>query len=811
MSFHILSNYYYRYTINDIKIILKIRLDNEFNGINPIERNVFSLDSIRKSGNQWFKILKEERKKNWNHPNRTLLIPHLTPDTQDERWVGIVVRFKNKTASIIEYYASQTETMPMPERLVETLCNFYGHKANFVNKGDAIKQTDLFSCGPCTIENLINAAPNIHTIPRTTDDIRKLHKEQMRKFIEGINNKGKNFYFAMKRADAIKMFEEGISYNPDNALLHYNKNIAKEESRTLSGSDKDTETYFVVSTIFHAPINSFNGDSSEADEVDDDHKNLFESHEIYGENENKSNDNISFPYYATKPRKIQTYESNGDPLEKFKGIIDGDLPGVDPNTSTKSRLQAKFMKKLNDKGFEEGDKGKLSDIRVSIALNRMKSVSTRKNKSLTLEVKSKIKTDIEFEKFGFFWLCEWCKYETEETVGFDEVRKFYKQLKKHNKKVAKKFIQLQEGKFENHRNNIPYQFVREYAKEHEFTKNLVVRLREKSKSKNRKANIYLSLIDNDVQDFNGVFSAYLRIVNGALDVPTVMTTGYEYPLDQEYGRVFEFIGQEDRMIRVKTTFSLPLGTYFPEPNLCILIPKDKKTIPESFIDKNRGNKLESAILLGDMQKKRPTARSIFSEDNPLITNIPKRVKGEKNFTAGLVLLGKPSANDILRMHEVSQTNFDNWKWRNNLFVNRSILLGTEQTEINRNYNACLEIISELEEKEYDESSVEYEEKLYQIIKSKEICRHIGESIEKRRECNKSIQDLALKYNISEIEWTLHVHENVLLVLPEKSVLESIRKTPHTDLIIWINDWTKMVRSNQYQKKHFLEVRRSIEA
>ncbi|MGV2433225.1 MAG UNVERIFIED_CONTAM: hypothetical protein LVQ98_08265 [Rickettsiaceae bacterium] len=161
----------------------------------------------------------------------------------------------------------------------------------------------------------------------------------------------------------------------------------------------------------------------------------------------------------------------------------------------------------------------------------------------------------------------------EKKAEYTDVRKFYKQLKRYDAENDTNYVEDFLEKTEK-TVPIPYQELREYAKNHPNTKKLVGEFRKASP----KAPIYLSLIDSDTVDFNGIYSAYYRITKEKL--PTVMSTGYVFPKES---REYHLASTQDRYIRVITAKYIPSGIYYPEPNTCVLIPDDCYTVPESFL------------------------------------------------------------------------------------------------------------------------------------------------------------------------------------------------------------------------------------
>lgn len=485
-----------------------------------------------------------------------------------------------------------------------------------------------------------------------------------------------------------------------------------KEIENYSLDNKKRETKFVINTIAYVPDHEFSDDSS-SEETDGSFSEAAFNFDI--------KDESSFPFTTKEKLKAKIEEINKKLPDQFSdGSVSDDSLSETTNSSfsdadthynvedksfvyftSKEKRKAEieeineelsdliisqshpnncsiitqFLEKLSQNGFEQKDKDKLNtSISVSVGLNRMKSLSTRRNQLLHSELNSKMEaSNIKYEKFGFFWECEW--YENVNGIGKrkpvdqKKVRKFYKQLKTLNKEKAKHFREMQEKKV-----YVPYQVLREFAKNHDKTKKLVNEFRQEDPN----ANIYLSLIDIDTVDFNGIYSAYLRVVKD-YNTPTVMSTGYEFPKNNH---PYHFISQIDRKIRVITARHIPLGVYYPEPNTCVLIEKDRDTLLESFIDKTRkkGN-LESACLLKEVQK-RGNATFVFSDYNPLITTIPDRARYTKShktlisFTPEFEQGAPPTKKDIEGLKQVAQSSFDEYVWKTNLFINNGIKFNT---------------------------------------------------------------------------------------------------------------------------------------
>lgn len=824
----------YKYRDIDVNEIMKRRLKEEkLTGC-----DIYFLAPIAESEDKFIEFLGDESRNHAENPNRTLLIPYLNGHYQDGHWVGVVVRFDQNVATKVEYYDSLIR--PIPIELERNIKTAYGNDVTIRKPVDLIKQDDFTSCGPCMIENMINAAKQNHSYKPTVDRIRIHHNELMQKTsMHDVNelmndcrlsdhsndlhmyqnripkptygmfglsnahrskeyNKRGNEYLSMNDSDkAIAKYNSAIKINPYYAIPYYNKRCAERnklismrhqlnEAPTNRNSFADnnqakTETCFVINTICHAPTKrSFSDDSSDED-IDDDVRRTFEKFKI---------ETSSFPYTANHPKRSKPM--NGTMM----------VPVQTDKKTTKSQLIDRFFKKLSKESFEVFDTERKSCIRVCIALNRMRSVSQRKNKSLFSELESGADTDIEYESFGFFWTCTWYERQTGAVVHYDTVRSFYKQLKTYNKSMAKKFLE-QEDAFEQNPENIPYQQLREYAKNHTKTKQFVRELR----TTNPNVNIYLSLIDADVVDFNGIFSAYLRIIQDCYEIPTVMTTGYEFPLDPEYGPAHRLQSHMDRMMRVVTASHIPLGTYYPEPNMCILIPKDCSTVPESFIDSRRGNKSESPILLKHIQHERPHAMYIFSNDRPLITSIPARAKVCKaprarnaskiDFSTELIS-GKaaPSKYDIEEVFaKVSQSNSNVRNRFKNFFTNGHFDKYFNK-DAKRVRQSCESIVSKMFQSKTNEEMISYKNKLSKLMTDPKPVNEIHKAIDERKKYDKyftkhferteeeqEVIDILRKNDI-DLD---NVSRETILALSIKPMLELIQETDDADPVIGISE------------------------
>ena len=159
-----------------------------------------------------------------------------------------------------------------------------------------------------------------------------------------------------------------------------------------------------------------------------------------------------------------------------------------------------------------------------------------------------------------------------------------------------------------------------------------------------------------------------------------MSTCYEFTKERETDQPFVEGSKLCRKIRVATAKFVKLGGYITEPNVCILIPKNEDTLSESFIDTTikLGN-AESAALMRNLIKSRGIGNLevVISDDNPLLTAIPPRVRKTKSrktpikfskaFESGL----GPTEKDLVSFKQMSQSHVHEGVWIDNLYINRA--------------------------------------------------------------------------------------------------------------------------------------------
>jgi hypothetical protein len=203
---------------------------------------------------------------------------------------------------------------------------------------------------------------------------------------------------------------------------------------------------------------------------------------------------------------------------------------------------------------------------------------------------------------------------------------------------------------------VPYKWLREKLKNHQNTKDLVCRARDSGAPA-----VYLSLVDKDTLNFNGIYEAYQKIYKQhKTNPPIVVSTGYVFgnalSLSEEERQIVRpliIASYLDRAVRAAIASNFSAGIYYPEPNLCVLIESEEETLHKGFAPNDKDQQGESAALLHKINQDRLW---IFTDKhNPIVTTIPYRAarnkkpnsKGEKNMLGfkGSVLTQKGALSD----------------------------------------------------------------------------------------------------------------------------------------------------------------------
>jgi hypothetical protein len=421
--------------------------------------------------------------------------------------------------------------------------------------------------------------------------------------------------------------------------------------------------FFVINTPMYVPVDEQNLADSSDEEPDSEY----------------SLDDFKAPPYYIKSGENEKIKSGPAGLAERGTLLENNLQKTQSSHSLAESLYVDpFLKKIQFEGWAEEFTG---NAFVVIGLNRSRSLSTARNQALHDEFNRATTSDFPSEVMGFFWDRTWYKNENsnEIKVTYAEARKFYKQLKRINRKSAETFRKQNEGN-----GHIPYQDIRERLKESAEAARIVRMIREKSPD----THIYLSLTDSDTKHFNGIYTEYENFI-AKNKYPHVMSTGYEFSDDpKDYNDLpkdliakLEYLNlasKIDRAIRIETAKLNPTGVYYPEPNTCILIPKKPKPydkLPYTFLDYSEIDaKIESAVALRKLVASGKT-RFAFIDGRPLITALParsyKRSVSKVNFQFSEYLTSTTGYTpaDLKNLAEITQSHFYYNLWARNLEKN----------------------------------------------------------------------------------------------------------------------------------------------
>lgn len=334
-------------------------------------------------------------------------------------------------------------------------------------------------------------------------------------------------------------------------------------------------------------------------------------------------------------------------------------PHIQSNTVQPSCIQP-LCDKLSQHGFVEphAQQQAIECVSATFGLNRPRSLSLRKNKLLKQELNKKITTHLHYRVFGMLWDFPWMKKKADgpfSISSYKEVKSFYQQLKKIDLQKARTFRRnVENNAARTIRRIVPYRSLRETVKNNDLTKELV----QIARKNNPQAPVYLFFCDGDTIDFNGCFTAYTQLVQEKAHIPTAMTTGYMFALNNDQHPMITFANELDMCVREATAQFIPRGVYYPEPSLCILVIEEEISVDESFergSERDYSASQESPIILGQVAQ-RAHATFIFGFHHPLITATPLRATTQKAKTRD----GKQNLLKFDAEFNSSSTTFENW-------------------------------------------------------------------------------------------------------------------------------------------------------
>ncbi|GAB5412332.1 MAG: hypothetical protein ChlgKO_14460 [Chlamydiales bacterium] len=310
----------------------------------------------------------------------------------------------------------------------------------------------------------------------------------------------------------------------------------------------------------------------------------------------------------------------------------------------------------------------LPRVRVVVGLNRMRSLSTIRNKSLEKELNSG-SGETPIQKIGFLWDGRWEKWNGDrwEEVSYEFARKFYKQLKKNDPDKAKNYREETE---KNKREQIPYREIRDAIKNHSATRESINKLRAQNID-----NIFLLFLDGDLESFRSSQSKGPFVTIDSLSKnPKLHIISTGYVVDEPENRAFEIGVQADLAVRDATTNHIKNGAYYPEPCTAVKIREDFDTVSEDFTDGT--SKYESPKEMPRLIEKVVRARGLnpqtsmeFDPSGAIITTTPDRMKrdfkSQKNKKGKLISWG---LSDFETMRDINQSHYNSRDWATNLIA-----------------------------------------------------------------------------------------------------------------------------------------------
>lgn len=309
-----------------------------------------------------------------------------------------------------------------------------------------------------------------------------------------------------------------------------------------------------------------------------------------------------------------------------------------------------------------------SRLSIAIGLNKMRSLSNTRNRSLRNALDEPVGTEIPVSKMGFFWEGIWQKYRGGNWVAtnYEEVRRFYKQLKRSDPILAKEFRRVTES----HRSHmIPYREVRDTLKDSLATRHLVQQFRKEP------GDVYIVFLDGDIRSFRyqredpGMFSVldenYLR------SQFEIGSTGYT--IREPNNTFLELSVLADLFVRESTARFIKKGVYYPEPCTAVKVPIGCDSIPERFSHPGNSDyespkempRLIDAVLRN--RKLDPQNAMVFDARGAIVTALPRRMKrtffSHKTEKNGFILWG---LSDFQTMRDVNQSHYNARDWALNL-------------------------------------------------------------------------------------------------------------------------------------------------
>ncbi|MEL6492484.1 MAG: hypothetical protein AAFQ95_21255 [Cyanobacteria bacterium J06621_3] len=291
-----------------------------------------------------------------------------------------------------------------------------------------------------------------------------------------------------------------------------------------------------------------------------------------------------------------------------------------------------------------------------IMVNLYSSIDENKNEKPVKEAVAEATSNwnhYPFGAIGLNWEPNW-KDSEGKSVSMMELRKAFRSLSEDSRQAV-----LDEEKTIGPKRKVPYGQLRDYVKNHQYTKDFIGALRRRSKD------VYIHVGDADIINLKApsskmrrgikkrvvvapLFSRYDKILQQhkkkGID-PAVVSGGYDFRFkgdlseeDSVNAALTSLGNQLDQAVREGVSKLNPLATYFPEPNTLVKVERDQETINASFgIADNEGRTFIANLVKERNAKNKEiiydTRASIASDSERFTVRVdPGDGEGAQNIT-----------------------------------------------------------------------------------------------------------------------------------------------------------------------------------
>ena len=391
-----------------------------------------------------------------------------------------------------------------------------------------------------------------------------------------------------------------------------------------------------------------------------------------GEDDNQKFSNAMFQKPSDYFRLFPSDEWKGNRKITKRGTIVNNISLMDASINSPDRERLTSLLSLFEAEASRLNDAQQGRLGITIGFNKMRSLSRRRNRTIERCVNEPTNSILPINKIGFLWDGVWQKRTNAagswQDASYEDVRHFYRQLKKKDPKKAEMF----RAKIERKRAHmVPYREIRDTIKNHDQTKQITQLFR----SINPNRDTYLAFLDGDLISFHsqkeapGPFSIFDK---------NYLATGFEigstgYTIRAPENPVLEVGVLADLVVRNSTARHIRGGVYYPEPCAVVKIPPHSDTVPENFADprdrhyqspKEMPKLIEQVLVTRGLSAQNSM---IFDASGAIVTALPRRMK--RTFACrstdenGIILWGLP---DFKTMRDINQTHYNSRDWALNL-------------------------------------------------------------------------------------------------------------------------------------------------